>query len=91
MAPRAVLVTILAYLAISGSTSPLDIAPQTLWKRSFASCPGGKQPSDDNSQGIKACSLPSFNCPSAGAQAAQIAGVKADPKCKLRLVYTSKI
>lgn len=81
MAYKALLIALLA--ASVTSASPLNTAGQTVWKRdTLTQCPDGKVPPDDGP--IKACLLPSFNCPSVGQQQEQFDGLSdADPRCKL--------
>ena len=78
MAYKMVSLTIIASLAAIGSATPLDITAKALFKRDLPQCPNGVVPPDSGS--IKACLLPSFNCPSVAAQQQQISDIGADPK-----------
>ena len=75
MAHKTLLLALIASLAVIGSTSPIDTSTQPLFKRDLQQCPGGVVPPDNGP--IKACTLPSFNCPSVGAQQKQFSDIGA--------------
>ena len=77
MAYKTFLLVLIASLAAIGSATPLDITVKALLKRDLPQCPNGVVPPDDGP--IKACLLPSFTCPSVGAQQKQLSDLNADP------------